>query len=404
MRRILYLSWAFLLLFLQGISQDFAQWGGPDRDGIYPESGLLKSWPASGPALLWHFDSLGEGHASAAVTGDRVYTAGTINGIGYIFSFDLNGKLLWKVPYGEEWTESWPGVRSTPLICEGKIYLLSGMGKLVCRSTTDGALVWTIDILKDYQAPNIRWGVTENLLIDGNKLFCTPGGTVYNVIALDKNTGKLIWKCAAKGEESAYCSPALITLPDHEILVTHTANSIIGIDAGTGKFLWSHDQPNTYSVHANTPIFHDGSVYCVSGYGRGGVQLKLSPDGSSIREVWRNTSIGNRMAGAVLINGKLFGSDDNGKSWYCVDWKTGVDMYSEKITGRGNIISADDMLYCYGDNGEIALVRPEANSFKKISAFKVPYGSDQHWAHLVIKNGRLYVRHGNSIMVYDIKN
>jgi len=175
------------------------------------------------------------------------------------------------------------------------------------------------------------------------------------------------------------------------------------MDAGNGKLLWSIDQPNTWSVHANTPLFHDGYIYCVSGYGRGGVMLKLADDGSSVQEVWRNTNLDTRMGGFVLVNGRIFGSDDNGKAWYCLDWKTGTSMYSEKITGKGNIIFADGLLYLYGDNGEVVLAEPLKDSFKKVSAFKVPFGTDQHWAHLVIGNGRLYVRHGNSLMVYDIR-
>ena len=132
--------------------------------------------------------------------------------------------------------------------------------------------------------------------------------------------------------------------------------------------------------------------------------LKVSDNGNDIKEEWRNTDIDNRMGGFVLVNGKIFGSDDSGKAWYCLDWNTGVKMFSEKITGRGNIIFADGLLYLYGDNGEVVLAEPLANSFKKISAFKVPYGADQHWAHLVIANGRLFVRHGTSLMVYDIRN
>lgn len=385
-------------------AQDNAQWRGPNRDGIYNETGLLKSWPENGPALLWHFDGLGEGHASAAVTSDRIYTAGIIDGIGYLFCIDFNGKLLWKVPYGEEWTESWPGVRSTPVIYNEKIYQYSGFGKLVCRRADNGAFIWSVDMLKDYNAPNIKWGVTENLLIDDNKVFCTVGGPEANVVALDPNTGKLIWKCPGKGEISAYGSPAMIKLANRHILVTHTASSILGIDAANGKLLWSHDQPNKYSVHANTPLFHDGLLYCVSGYGKGGVMLSVSDDGSAVKELWRNVSIDNRMGGFVLFNGKIFGSDDSGKAWYCVDWKTGTPMFSEKITGRGNIIFADGMLYLYGDNGEVVLAQPLANSFKKVSAFKVPYGADQHWSHLVIAHGRLFVRHGGSLMVYNLKN
>ena len=290
------------------------------------------------------------------------------------------------------------------MINNGKIYLLSGFGKLVCRKADNGDFIWSVDVLKDYQGPNIKWGVTENLLIDGNKLFCTVGGAEANVIALDPNTGKLIWKCAGKGETSAYGSPALIKLAKKHILVTQTASSILGIDTETGTLLWSHDQPNKYSVHANTPLFYQGYLYCVSGYGKGGVMLKVSDDGSSVQEMWRNTDIDNRMGGFVLINGKIFGSDDPGKAWYCLDWKTGAKMYGEKITGRGNIIYSDGLLYLYGDNGEIVLAEPQANSFKKISAFKVPYGADQHWAHLVIGHGRLFVRHGTSLMVYNLRS
>lgn len=395
------------LAFLSAIAahaQETAQWRGMDRDGKYIETGLLKQWPEAGPKLLWHFEGLGEGHSSAAVTTDRVYTAGTIDGIGYIFCFDLDGQLKWKVPYGEEWTESWPGVRSTPLVHNGKIYQLSGFGKLVCRKADNGDFVWSVDVLKDYQGPNIKWGVTENLLIDGNKLFVTVGGAENNVIALDPNTGKLIWKCSGKGEASAYGSPALIKLEKKHILVTQTASSILGIDTENGKLLWSHDQPNKYSVHANTPLYYKGLLYCVSGYGKGGVMLKVSDDGNSVQELWRNTNIDNRMGGFVVVNDKIFGSDDAGKAWYCLDWKTGTNMFSEKITGRGNIIYSDGMLYLYGENGEIVLAEPLANSFKKVSSFAVPFGADQHWAHLVIGHGRLFVRHGTSLMVYDLKN
>ena len=403
MKKLLNLIILGCLVHANLISQEIAQWRGPGRDGIYNETGLLKVWPENGPTLLWHFEGLGEGHASAAVTNDRIYTAGILQGIGYLFCFDLAGKPVWKIPYGEEWTESWPGVRSTPLVYNRKIYQLSGMGKLLCRRSDNGDFVWSVDVLKDYQGPNIKWGVTENLLIDGNKLFCTVGGTDANVIALDPETGKLIWKSSGKGEPSAYCSPALIKLPNRHVLVTHTANSILGIDAENGKLLWSVDQPNKWSVHANTPLYHDGYIYCVSGYGKGGVMLKLADDGSSVQEVWRNTNLDNRMGGFVLVNGKIFGSDDAGKAWYCLDWKTGTPMYSEKITGRGNIIFSDGMLYLYGDNGEVVLAEALPDSFKKAGVFKVPFGTDQHWAHLVIKNGRLYVRHGNSLMVYDIR-
>ena len=403
MKKALFLIGFFLFCTHFLISQETVQWRGPARDGKYPETGLMKSWPENGPDLLWHFDELGEGHGSATVTRDLIYTAGSLDGKGYIFCFTLEGKLLWKVYYGEEWTESWPGARSTPLFSGGKLYIMSGFGKLVCMNASDGKKIWIVDLLNDYDGQNIQWGLTENLLINGDKLFCTPGGLKNNVIALDRNTGKLIWSCAGNGEKSAYCSPCLIKLPKRTILVTHTENSILGIDAENGKLLWRHPQTNRYSVHANTPYFQNGYLYCVSGYGTGGVQLKISEDGTVKQEIWRNTSLDSKMGGFIVLDDVIYGSDDSNKAWYAVDWKTGNNIHAEKILGKGVVIYSDGMLYCYSDAGEMALVKPTLNGFQKVSSFQVFFGEAQHWAHPVIKDGKLYIRHGNSLMVYDIR-
>ncbi|HPS61683.1 MAG TPA: PQQ-like beta-propeller repeat protein [Bacteroidales bacterium] len=402
MKRLILAGGIFLLCLNFLYAQEASQWRGPSRNGIYPATGLLRTWPEAGPALLWHYDELGPGHASAAVTTDRIFAAGVKNGIGQIFCFTLDGKLLWQVPYGDEWMESWPGVRSTPLVLDGRIYLLSGMGKLVCLKASDGTSLWSNDLVKDLGGVNIKWGYTENLAFDGNHLFVTVGGGKNNVVALDRNTGKLIWSCPGLGEASAYGSPALIRLPGRTLLVTQTENHILGIDAGNGALLWNVGQTNTYSVHANTPLYHDGMLFVSSGYGRGGIMLQLSLDGSSVKELWRNASMDNRMGGFVLLNGRLYGSDDSGKGWYCLDWKTGRELGSEKITGKGTIISADGLLYCYSDKGEMVLAAPGDNGFTRLGGFKVPYGSDQHWAHPVIAGGRLYIRHGTSLMVYAI--
>ncbi|MFC2101481.1 PQQ-binding-like beta-propeller repeat protein [Bacteroidota bacterium] len=403
-KKIVSLFGLFLFLSNLVISQEIVQWRGPQRDGKYPSTGLMSSWPEQGPELLWHVDGLGDGHASAVVTDEKIYTAGTSDSTGYIFCFTPKGELLWKVAYGPDWVVSWPGTRSTPLYVDGKLYMMSAFGKVFCLDANDGKKLWEIDIFTDYDGVNNKWGVTENLLIDGDMLFCTPGGTKNNVIALDRNTGKLIWSCAGLGEVSAYCSPLLVKLPNRNLFVTQTSGSILGIDAKDGKLLWSHPQPNKWSVHANTPYFQDGYLYCVSGYGQGGVQLKLAADGSAKQEMWRNKSIDNRMGGFVVLGDKIYGSDDSNKGWYCVDWNTGKDIHGEKMMARGTTISADGMLYCYSDVGEMALVKPTESGFEKVSSFEVPYGEAQHWAHPVITNGILYIRHGGSLMAYDINS
>jgi outer membrane protein assembly factor BamB len=382
--------------------QEVSQWRGPDRNGIYNETGLLRKWPDSGPNLLWHFDDLGEGHTSAAVTSTGVYTSGMIEGIGYVFAFDHKGKLLWKKPYGPEWARNYDGSRSTPHVVNDKLYLMSAYGNLICMNCLTGQTVWAVDLVRDYGARNIEWGMTENLLTDGNVLYCTPGGADASLIALDRNTGKLIWKSKGNGEKSAYCSPILIKINNKKILVTIMERSICGFDLSSGLLLWKFDHENTYNVHPNSPVFYDNHIFCFSELGNGGVMLKLGKDGGSVSEVWSSRLIDSRTSGAVILNNRVFGTGESNRKLFCLDFKTGKELYSLKTLTPANITSSEGLLYLYTESGKVMLVEPRENVFNIISSFSVPFGSNPHWAHLVIKNKRLYVRHGNSLMVYNI--
>jgi len=392
-----------IVLGCAGMSaQDVAQWRGPNRNGIYDETGILKKWPDAGPKLLWHFNGLGDGHTSAAIVSSGVYTTGMIEGKGFVFAFDLKGKLLWKKEYGTEWAESHNGVRSTPLVINDKLYLVSPYGKVLCMNTGKGETLWSIDLMKDYGARNIQWGITENLLYDGNTIFVTPGGTDANVLALDRNTGKLIWKSKGNGEKSGYCSPLMINAGGRKILVTMMAESIQGIDAATGAFLWKFPHPNEWSVQPNIPTYIDGYLYCTSGYGQGGIMLKVSGDGKSITEVWRNKNLDPLTGGVVVLNGKIYGTGNRNRKFFCLDWKTGKELFSTKDLAPANIIANDGLLYVYSESGKVSLVEPTTDGIKIISSFPVPFGANPHWAHSVIKDKKLYVRHGTSLMVYDI--
>lgn len=391
-----------LFLFSGMFAQDTFQWRGPDREGIYPETGLLKEWPADGPELLWHYDGLGDGYSSAAIFNGNIFVSGAEGDDGFIYALDSEGNLLWKSPYGKEWTESYPGARSTPLVYNDKLYMVSGMGRIFCMNPADGKMVWDIDLVKAYGARNIKWGITENLAFLGEKIFCTPGGEVHNVIALNKDTGELIWTSPANGEVSAYCSPNVVEYNGINLLITQTASSIVCLNADNGEMLWSHPQPNTWSVHANTPYYDDGFVYCVSGYGQGGVKLKLSADAKSVTELWRETNINGRMGSFIVMGGYVYGPDDKGLKWYGLNWENGETVFAENMIKAGNITAADGMLYLYGNDGKIMLAEPKDGQIIEKSMLRVPYGTDQHWAYPVIYDKKLYVRHGNSLMVYNL--
>lgn len=393
---------AFLATSL--FAQNNIQWRGTDRTGIYKETGLLKSWPADGPTLLWHYDGLGEGHSSAAIDSDKIYLTGLSDGKGHIYVFDMSGKLLSKKEYGPEWTENYTGPRGTITINDGKIYLISGVGDMYCFDQNNLNVIWKKNILKEYNASNITWGINETPLIIDEKIIATPGGKQHNVIALNKNTGELIWSSPGEGDLSAYCSPLYIADQEVPQIVTMTADHIIGVDVKTGNKLWSHENKNRYSVHANTPVYGNGMILCTSGYGRGSTMLQLINGGRGVKEVWFSKELDNRIGAMVKVGDYVYGSGDSNRFWFCADWKTGEIKWKEKGLAMGTIIFNDGMLYCYTDRGDMILAKATPEKFDIVSKFPITLGTEQHWAHPVLYKGVMFVRHGNTLMAYKVKS
>jgi len=398
----------FMILSCTAQNDNDSQWRGPDRKGIFHETCLLDSWPQNGPELLWSFEDLGAGHSSPGIGNNRIFINGMPDTTGVLYSFDLNGNLLWQKEYGEEWHVNYTGTRSTPLVVNDLVYLVSGMGEVFCFKAENGELVWSVDMLKKFEGINIQWGITESVLIDGDHLICNPGGGKFNVVALNRFTGATIWTSKGHGEPSAYCSPVLVEHNKTRLVVTMTQTSVIGIDADTGELYWRVDQFQTNKIHANTPVYENGIIYCSSTSSKEGnsglLALKLSDDGKKVEQLWRNEEFKNLMGGIVLIDGTIYGSAYRTKNWYSVNTATGEEKIIASDFSNGVIIYADGLFYCYSEDGQVALVKMTPDTFEIISKFKVPLGTDQHWAHPVIHNKRMYIRHGNALMVYNISN
>jgi len=404
MKNFFYVLSILLFLFpILSFSQNPTKWRGPDQNCYYPDTGLLKEWPASGPEVLWQYNKLGKGYSSPAFGNGRIYASGMEEHTGFVYAFEQDGTLIWKAPYGTEFYESYPGSRGTPVIDGDKLYMLSGKGHLSCLSSNSGRIIWRKDLFKEYDGRNAEWGLAETLLIHGDMIICTAGGREHNMMALNKSNGDIIWTTKAMGEIPAYCSPLLIEIGGRNLIITHMKDHIIGIDADSGKLLWSHSHPNKYSVHPNTPLYHDGQVFCFSGYGKGGAMLKLNEDGSKVNQIWYSETMDSRMGGAVYLNGHIYGSGDSNREWQCIDWNTGKVVYESKEIGNGAVITAEGMLYAYSQRGELALMKPEASSFEVINKIKISVGSGQHWAHPAINSGRLFIRHGNTLVAYKIR-
>ncbi len=401
MKKVLILCLSLLSLPL--LAQENIQWRGTDRTGVYKEQGLLKSWPEKGPELLWHFDQLGEGYSSVAVVKNKIYITGAIDGKGTLFVLDLNGKLLNKAVYSPEWMTNYNGSRCTVSASDGKLYIYSGTGDLVCLDEESLKIRWTKSIINDFAGENLRFGVNESPLIVDDKVIITPGKT-NNVVALNKNTGEVVWTCAGEGDLAAYCSP--LYLADQQVpqIVTIMGKHVLGMNAKTGEKLWAFPYNNMRDIHPNTPVYGgDNQLLCIFGYGKGSVMLRLTDGGRKVEQVWENKEFDSRMGGAVKLGDYVYGSGDNNKYWFCLDWKTGQATYKERSIGIGNVIAAENMLYCYSEKGEMALVKATPEKFDLVSQFPITLGTEQHWAHPVLYKGVMYVRHGNTLMAYKAK-
>jgi len=407
MKQIILLFPLFLMLAAACSNSEngSSEWRGPNRQGIFYETDLLKTWPDNGPEMLWSFEGLGAGHSNVGIGNNRIFVNGMPDTLGVLYSFDLEGNLLWEKVYGTEWHVNYTGTRSTPVVKDEMVYLESGMGVVCCMDAFSGDMIWQVDLLEKFDAGNIRWGMTETLLIDGDKVICTPGGKKHNVVALNRFTGETVWTSPGYGEPAAYCSPVMVEHNTARLVVTMTATSIIGIDADTGEMYWRVEQMQGNKIHANSPVFADGVIYCSSSsapQSSGIVALELSQDGKSVEQKWRNESFRNLMGGIVLKDGVIFGSAYRKDTWSAIDAATGEEKLLTEDFGDGVIVFSDGLFYVYSEEGEVALVDMDSNSFEFKGRFEVPLGTDQHWAHPVIHDKRLYIRHGDALMVYNI--
>jgi hypothetical protein len=388
-------------------------WRGPDRSGIYNETGLLKSWPASGPALLWEATGIGKGYSSTTVTNDAVYITGSKGDADVLTAFTQAGKKLWDVEYGSMTkTVNMPESRCTPTYYNGKIFVISGQGVLSCFNK-DGKLVWSINYYQKYNAPLPRFGISESPLVVDNKVIATPGGNIAAMVAFNVDDGKVVWETAALNEGTQYINPLLVEEKGLKAIITHSTTYIIAINARDGKLIWKFDFGSVNDDkmggknYINTPIYKNGFVFAANGYKQTAAKIKVSFDGSQPTLVWKNPEINPHVGGMVLLGNYIYSSthDTNSKGrWICVDWTTGKTMWITDWNNKGSIISAEGLLYFYEEkNGNVALVRPNSEKLDIITSFTITKGDGPYWAHPVIDKGRLFIRHGDYLAVYSLK-
>jgi outer membrane protein assembly factor BamB len=419
------------------LADDWPQWRGPDRTDISREKGLLPTWPKGGPKLLWTYKDAGLGFSGFAVVGDRLYTMGARQDEEYAICLDIGGaqpKQLWATKIGPLFTfkaNVWgDGPRATPTVDGDHVYVLGGQGELVCLKCAGGTLVWSKNLIKDFKGqvmekgPPINWGYNESPLIDGDKLICCPGGPEGTMLALDKKNGQVLWRTKELTDQATNSSVVVATIDGVRQYVQTTfkgnaGGGVAGVDAANGKLLW-YAPLKKYSITAitPTPIVHGDLVYVTAGENAGCNLLKIT--GAAAKETYSKPSqkvMNNDHGGVVLVGDHLYGFSD-GLGWVCQEFKTGNEIWSErdKLDGKGSLTCADGHLYLLSDDGEMVLLKVNAQQWDEKGRFTLPEKSKFRanpdvprairagvWTHPVVANGRLFVRDQELIFCFAVK-
>jgi len=412
MNRCLSLALALTLAF--AAAADWPRFHGPNIDNISPDTGLLQSWPEGGPTRLWETAGIGEGYSSAVIAGDTIYVTGEIDEACVITALDLDGNIVWQKENGKAWSGSYPGTRSTPTVDDGLLYHLSGVGNFVCLNADSGDTMWSIDIMEEFGGRNIIWGLAESPLVVGDKVICTPGGEDVSMAALDKKTGDVIWKAEGTGDRPGYASPILVDYAGLQQIVMPMSEAIIGVRASNGEVLWRYPHKVYTNQNITTPLYHDGHVL-ISACGRQGttsLKLNVSGDECSVEQAWLNETLDDKQGGIILVDGRVYGyaeSQNKSEPWMCIDVETGETIFqSNPIESsykyrNGCLTYADGMFYLYTDDGKMALAKPTETGFERTGMLVIEDpGERQTWAHPVVYGGRLYLRYGDKLGVYDV--
>ena len=413
LRNLSHLAWAGLLIVVSTAGAEetyqWPQWQGPQRNCLTDETGFLKSWPEGGPKQLWLYENAGVGYAGPAIVDGRFYTMGGRDGTCMLIALDANtGEELWATPMGPVIENDWgDGPRSTPTVDGPFVYAMSGRGALVCVQASDGKEVWRTT-MEDLGGEIPNWGYAESVLIDGNRLLCTPGGPQGTIAALDKTNGQVLWQSSELDDLAQYSSIIRAEFNGQPQYVQLLEARVVGLAPEDGRLLWESPWPGRVAT-IPTPIARDGYVYITSGYGAGCKLLKIGP-GNEPEIVYEDKLMKNHHGGVILLGDFLYGYSD-GVGWLCMGWLSGEQAWRDKeVLSKGAIAYADERFYCLGeDDGTVVLIDASPEGWKERGRFtlqpqtQIRKDRGRIWTHPVIVDGKLYLRDQDLIYCFDVK-
>jgi outer membrane protein assembly factor BamB len=424
-------------------ADDWPQWLGPERDSVWRETGIVSSFPASGPPVVWRAP-IGSGYSGPAVAQGRVYVLdhqfakasdtpadplarGSIPGAEGILCLNAaDGSVLWRHQYDCPYTVSYPaGPRTTPLVSEGKVFSLGAEGNLFCLDAATGSVLWSRDFKADYKIKTPMWGFAGNPLLDGNKLICLAGGSHSTVVALDKNTGREIWR-ALSAKEPGYCSPVIFQAGGVRQLILWHPESVNSLNPETGQVYWSlkSSQPVQAGMTIPTPRKMDDLLFLTCFY-NGSWMLRLDASNPGAATVWQSQRVSEKNTDALhstlstpfLQDGYIYGVCSYGQL-RCLKAATGERVWEtlSATTADGQetrwanafIVKNQDRFFLFNEMGDLIIARLTPKGYQEISRAHIiePVNRDAGrpvvWSHPAFADRRIYARNDNEIICVDL--
>jgi len=394
-------------------ADDWPQWRGPQRNGVSQETGLLPQWPAAGPKLVWQVTDLGRGYSTPSVVGARLYLLSN-EGLDneYVEARGTaDGQQVWSTRIGQvgnpKQRPNYPAARSTPTVDGERLYVLGSDGDLACLEAADGRLVWQRNLRADFGGEPGEWAYAESPLVDGDKVICTPGGGDATLVALDKSTGDVVWKCALPdGVAAAYASIIVLEQGGVKQYVQFLSKALVGVAAETGELLWRYDGTAAGPANIPTPVARDARIYSGGGLCGGGlVQLTVDQGRFKAEEVYFDKTLPTGVGGVIVSDEHLFAASGPGVA--CHDFASGKPLWTSRGLGPGALCLADGRLYVHTEAGEVGLVLASPDKYTELGRFTPPNqpdrGASKAWAYPVVANGRLYIRDMNALWCFDLR-
>jgi len=400
------------VLLAAGFTQagDWPGFRGADRTDVQTETGLLKEWPEDGPKKAWMFEEGGLGYAGFSIVKGVLYTMGANDDFEeFLLALDAKtGEEKWRQPIGARYTNRWgDGPRGTPAVDGDRVYTLGARGDLICVSANDGKELWKTNLVEDHGGKLQNWGYTESVLVDGDRVICTPGGEQGTVLALNKMTGKKLWQTTEWTDVAQYSSPLVVDHQGVRQYIQRSMTNVAGIAADTGKILWKQPFAQGKVAVIPTPIYSNGKVYVSAGYGVGCMMFEIGANNPKV--IYENTNMVNHHGGVILVGKHLYGYSDKG-GWTCQDFETGEVVWQEKKLGKGAVHFADGKLYLLEEtSGKVVLIDASPDGWKEHGRFTLEPQTEQRakdgriWTHPVVSNGMLYLRDQELIFGFDVK-